>query len=206
MVVGDRTPESTREAITTLSMYKNLTSNAPFMAFYDVKNAKMCNIYVVGGGLTHAEPVVDTDHFARFVNIVSPLMQPNRDIFWVLVGRTESNHDKIKQILNEQGLTWDTYFLCYNTTSMIKGGHWTRTGEVASSKNIENALCVYKNIRAKMPPTRDHVDKGSFVETEVIRQVPVLSHRHQAFVPLSVRETSLKSMAGVPLVCMEGQP
>ena len=34
-----------KASVTTTRLYKNLTEDVPCMAFYDVKNAKLCNIY-----------------------------------------------------------------------------------------------------------------------------------------------------------------
>ncbi len=34
-----------KASVTTTRLYKNLTEDVPLMAFYDVKNAKLCNIY-----------------------------------------------------------------------------------------------------------------------------------------------------------------
>ena len=53
------------------------------MGFYDVKNAKLCNIYE-GEGLTHREPLLDEDDFERYLHAVDPLLHPGRDVLWVL--------------------------------------------------------------------------------------------------------------------------
>ena len=81
--------------VTSTRLYRNLTEAVPLIAFYDVKNAKLCKIFA-GEGLTHREPLLDEDDFERFVQTVEPLMQPGRDILWVLAGRTDSNLPKIK--------------------------------------------------------------------------------------------------------------
>ena len=74
--------------ITSTRLYRNLTEAVPLMALYDVKNAKLCKIFE-GECLTHREPLLDETDFDRFVQTVEPLMQPGRDILWVLAGRTD---------------------------------------------------------------------------------------------------------------------
>ncbi len=47
-------------------------------------------------GLTHREPIVDEADFERFTETVTPLLQPKRDVVWILCGRMENNAAKLK--------------------------------------------------------------------------------------------------------------
>ena len=85
-----------QKSVTTTRLSHNLTEDAPFMGFYDVKNARLCNIFE-GEGLMHREPIVDVDDIERFLATVVPLMRPGRDLIWVLAGRTESNLAKLRK-------------------------------------------------------------------------------------------------------------
>ena len=86
----------------TRRLYQNLTDAAPCMGFYDVKNAKLCNIYE-GENLMHREPLFDEDDFERCLNAVDPLLHPGRDVVWVLCGRTESNINKLRKVRLQVG-------------------------------------------------------------------------------------------------------
>ena len=50
-------------------------------------------------GLTHREPLIDEKDFERFIATMEPLLQPRRDVMWVLAGRTKSNIPKLEKIL-----------------------------------------------------------------------------------------------------------
>ena len=150
-------------------------------------------------GLTHREPLLEEADFARFVATVEPLMKWGRDVLWVMTGRTDSNLPKIKKILRAQKMNFEAFYLCYNTKQMQQYGHWKRQRGPANSKSLEQALYVYKGrVPKNMPKNRMFVDAGSPLFNQVVKNVPVLAPKHQAFVCREVRETSLQSMAGVP--------
>ena len=44
-LIAEGTHAEIKASVTTTRLYKNLTENVPCMAFYDVKNAKLCNTY-----------------------------------------------------------------------------------------------------------------------------------------------------------------
>ena len=74
--------------VTKTRLYQNLAEAATVMGVYDVKNARLCNIYE-GTGLTHVEPALDEPDFERFVKACSPLLEIGRDVMWVFGGRTD---------------------------------------------------------------------------------------------------------------------
>ena len=184
--------------VTSTRLYQNLTENAPCMGFYDVKNAKLCNIYD-GEGLTHREPLIDEADFERFLNAVEPLLCPGRDVVWVLAGRTDSNLPKLKKIIGKFKLHLEVFYLCYNTKQMQQYGHWQRQRGLANSKSLEQAWYLYKGrVPKTMPKFRQNVDAGSPLFNQVVRNVPVLAPKHHAYVSKAVRQTSLATMTGVP--------
>ena len=78
-----------------------------------------------GDNLTHREPLVDTVDLERVVNLAESMMQPVRDVMWILAGRTDSNLPKIKKLLHKYNLKNETYYLIYNTKSMTQYGHFS---------------------------------------------------------------------------------
>ena len=150
-------------------------------------------------GLTHREPLLEEKDFERFVATVEPLMKGGRDVLWVMTGRTDSNLPKIKKILKAQKMNFEAFYLCYNTKQMKQYGHWKREKGLANSKSVEQALYVYKGrVPKNKPKNRMFVDAGSSLFNQVVKNVPVLAPKHQAFVCREVREISLQTMAGVP--------
>ena len=192
-----------RASVTTTRLYKNLTEAATVMGFYDVKNARVCSVFE-GQGLTHREPVLDEDDFERYLQSLEPMMTANRDVLWVLGGRTETNRPKLKRLLSKHKLKQQAFHLCYNTKQMQQYGHFQRQGGIANSRNHEVLLCCYKGKAPKqLAKTRVHVDPGSSVFTEVVRNVPVLAPKCHAMVSRDIRETTLFSMIGVDVAAEE---
>jgi len=142
--------------------------------------------------------VLDEGDFERFVATVDPLLKAGRDVLWVLVGRTESNLPKVRKLLTKYRMCVHVFYLCYNVKQMSGYGYWKRQRGIANSKSLEVALYCYKGKSPKnQPKNRMHVDAGSCLFDSVLRNVPVLAPKHQAFVSKEVRETSLRSMQGV---------
>ena len=143
--------------------------------------------------------MVDEVDFDRFVTCCKPLLFPARDVIWVLAGRTESNLYKLKKVLTKHGLRHHTFYLCYNAKQMLQYGHWKRQRGIANSKTLEQALLVYKEkVPKNMPKERVYVDAGSALFNQVVRNVPVLAPKNQAYVPRQVRDESVRNMTGVP--------
>ena len=67
---------------------------------------------------------MDEDDFDRFVETCEPLMKPSRDVMWVLVGRTDTNLEKVKRILRQHNLHFDKFWLMYNYKLMQLFGHF----------------------------------------------------------------------------------
>jgi hypothetical protein len=149
-------------------------------------------------GLIQREPLVDEVHFERFVAAADPLLRPDRDILWVLAGRTDTNHAKLKKILHQYKMHFEVFYLCYNNKQMHAYGHWKRQRGMANSKEIEQAFYCYKGRLPKgRPAKRMYVDAGTSLFNQIVKNVPVLEPCKQAFVSKVVRDISLCSMVGV---------
>ena len=139
-----------KSSITKTRLYSNLTEEVPFMAFYDVKNARLCSVFE-GEGLLHREPMLDQPDLERFLATVVPMMRAGRDFCWIMAGRTESNIGKIKKTLHHAGtansaiaerLYHEVFYLTYNIKQMQQYGHWRRQRGIANSTSIEQLYCI----------------------------------------------------------------
>ena len=54
-LVAQLTPLEIAASVTNTRLYQNLTDAAPFMAFYDVKNAKLCSVFEGEGATTRSQ-------------------------------------------------------------------------------------------------------------------------------------------------------
>ena len=197
LLVAEGSDVEVYATVTKTRLYQNLTEAATVMGFYDVKNARLCNIYE-GTGLTHREPALDEADFERYVKSFSPLMESGRDVMWVLGGRTDTNRVKIKRILAKNLFNVQVFHLCYNTKQMMQYSHFKRQRGVANSRSHELLFLCYKGRMPKqLAKTRTYVDGGSPMFNEVVRNVPVLAPKNHALVTRDIREKSLQSMTGV---------
>ena len=138
VVLASGTRAEIKANVTSTRLYQNLTEAAPCMGFYDVKNAKLCNIYE-GEVLTHREPLLDEEDFERYLRAVDPLLHPGRDVLWVLCGRTESNLGKLREIVAKFRFHVEVFYFVYNTKQMQLYGHWQRQRGLANPKSLEQA-------------------------------------------------------------------
>ena len=196
LIVAEGTAVEINASLTQTRLYQNLSESSTVMGFYDIKNARLCNVFE-GQGLTHREPAVDEADLERYLKSLCPLMQPGRDVLWVLTGRTESNLPKIKKLLGENNFHCQQFHLCYNMKQMQAFGHFKRQRGVANSRSHEIMLLCYKGRLPKnLATTRAHVDPGSTLFQEVVKNVPVLPQKSHALVTKEVREISLQNMVG----------
>ena len=205
LVVAEGTDVEIYQNLTQTRFYKNLTDSASLMGFYDVKNARMCNVFE-GQPLTHREPAVDEADFERYLKSLNPMLVAGRDVLWVLTGRAESNLPKMKRLLNKHLYNHRQFHLCYNTKQMHLYGHFTRQRGFANSRSHEVLLLCYKGkIPKHLPKIREHVDAGTNVWCEVVKNVPVLHQKNHALVSKQIREQSLQSMIGTCITEMEAK-
>lgn len=165
----------------------------------------MCGIFE-GEGLTHREPALDEEDFERYVKSFSPLAQHGRDILCVLGGRTQTNNGKLRRIMTRNGFVSKEFHLCYNAKQMVQYGLFKRQRGVANSRNHELLFLCYKGRVPKLlARTRAHVDAGSLVFNEIVRNVPVLHPKGHALVSRAIRETSLRAMIGIDVAEVESK-
>ena len=55
--------------------------------------------------IVQREPLVDMDQFGSFCTVANNLMQPHRDLAWILLGKCEGAYAKIKKEITELGWT-----------------------------------------------------------------------------------------------------
>ena len=74
-----------------------------------------------------------------FTELVDGIMKAGEDFCWVMCGRHESNHDKIKAIVGK--LRWKTkcFHLVYDARLLGKW-YWKRMRGLANSKSLEKML------------------------------------------------------------------
>ena len=101
-------------------------------------------------------------------------MQPERDVMWVLGGRTDTNRRKLLRILTKNAFNMQLFHFCYNTKQMMQYGHIKKQRGIANSRSHELLFLCYKGrVPKQLAKTRVHVDGGSPIFNEVVRNVLV---------------------------------
>ena len=129
--------------------------------------------------------------------MVDCIMKAGEDFCWIMCGRHESNHDKIKAIVGK--LRWKTkcFHLVYDAR-LLQKWYWKRMRGLANSKSVEKVLLCWKGRLPEMlPKNRQYVDKDTPLYHEVMLKVPVIAPKDLTFVGKEVREISLRTMGGV---------
>ena len=89
---------------------------------------------------------------------------------------------------------------------MVQYGFFKKQRGVANSRSHELLFLCYKGrLPKQLAKMRAHVDAGSLVFNEVVRNVPVLSQKRHALVSREIREKSLQSMIGVDVTEAEAK-
>ena len=183
--------------VTSTRLYQNLGSATRFMAFYDVKNAKLLERQ---GMRMRWEPGIDVARFERFLSMVESIAKPGEDFCWILAGSSESAAKRVVAALTKKGATWKfkQYFLVYDTKQLQKW-YWTGMRGLANSRTTEKAYLCWKGACPKnMPKHRYYVDAGSGLYVNTMLRVPVLAPKDLTFVDRAVSETSMKVMGASP--------
>ena len=100
-------------------LYQIWGSHVRVCFFYDVKNARLVNVFD-RESLTHQEPFFDKDDLERFISLAEPMLTPGHkkergvddqvgDVMWILTGRTDSNVPRIKKLLTQLGLSSELF-------------------------------------------------------------------------------------------------
>ncbi|MDA8584365.1 hypothetical protein N9L68_09010 [bacterium] len=99
-----------------------MTNAVRFMAFYDVKDARLVErrddepIY-------QREPKVDMEQFIHFCQVANNLMQPNRDLVWTFLGMCDSSGANIKKHITMLGWNSKPIHMFYARAQLAKYGH-----------------------------------------------------------------------------------
>jgi hypothetical protein len=153
------------------------------------------------------EPLVDVDDLERFMGAYDVIMARGQDLCWILGGRHESGPIEVKKLLKKYNWKFKLFYAVYNVKQMQIYGCFKRQKGLANSMNVEVLFMCYKGTVPKgLPSVRSLVDEGSSLWNQVMRNVPVLSPKLQAWVEPSLRNQSLSSMNGeVPVDDEDGE-
>ena len=202
--------EELQNSVTSTEMYTNLSqSGCRFMGFYDVKNAKLCELYE-GELLIQREPMLDVGHFQQFLDAMSAIMKDGQDVCWILAGRLGENEKAIKTELHQQSWKFKTLIFVYDC-KLLEKFYWRKCRGFANGSTHEKAFFCWKgSIPKGLPTERWYVNRGSSTYVEVMLHVPVAPPTELAFVEKGVRDMSLKSLIAAPSVppagsAMEGK-
>ena len=125
-------------------LYQNLSQDAKFMAFYDVKNARLTDRKAGQEHTTVREPLIDMDKFSAFCAIVHSLLKAGQgDVVWILAGKTDSNMQKIRKKITELGWKFKAIHLIYDWRNQQKW-YFKKMRGMANSKTYEKALLCWK--------------------------------------------------------------
>ena len=87
--------------LSSTRLYQNLSQDVRFMGFYDVKNALLLDRRI-DESIIQREPLLDMDKFRTFCVTANAVMQPNRDLVWILTGRTDKAFEKIHKEISSK--------------------------------------------------------------------------------------------------------
>ena len=105
---------------------------------------------------------------------------------------------EIRKLLQEAKLNSEMFFFCYNTKQMKQYGHFKRERGLANSKSIEPVFLCWKGLVPRcVAKHRVYVDAGSTTFHQIMKSVPILPPKQQAYVSSDVRDKSLATMIGV---------
>ena len=165
-------PELIREKVSSTRLYANLTKDVRFMGFYDVKNAKLLDRRE-DESIVQREPLVDMDQFGSFCDVANVLMQPHRDLVWILLGKSDSAFLKHKRKITELGWKDKVLHLVYSR-ALIQKLYVKRMRGMANNRTYGRLLICWKGrFPAGPPKERQFVDAGSAIYEDTMLKVLV---------------------------------
>ena len=184
--------------VASTDLYQQLASEAArFQGIYDVKNARISEIYE-GNSIFQKQPPLDVEDFETFSEVMHNLMKDGCDVYWILCGRYEVSYTAIMEFIKKKGWNWKMWYLNYDVKAMAKY-YWKRCRGLANSNSLEKIILCWKGkLPAKVPNERYYVDVGSRLYNEVVNKVPVTPPKELAWVDKDVRVESLKSLVAGP--------
>ena len=186
------------KSVASTELYQNLSEEqARFIGIYDVKNAKLAEVYE-GQSLFQREPHLDETDFTNFLAAWSQLAKANVDLLWVLCGRHQTSLDAVRKHLKEKGMDCKMFHFIYNFKQM-QAVYWKKQRGIANSRSLEPVLVCWKGkMPTGMAKERYYIDQGSSMFCAVVNRVPICKPEQLAWVDRSVREASLKTLAAPP--------
>ena len=174
-------PELIREKVSSTRLYANLTKDVRFMGFYDVKNAKLLDRRE-DESIVQREPLVDMDQFGSFCDVANVLMQPHRDLVWILLGKSDSAFLNIKKKITELGWKDKVLHLVYSR-ALIQKLYVKRMRGMANNRTYDNMfICWEGRFPAGPPKERQFVDAGSAIYEDTMLKVRVLHPKDLTYV------------------------
>ena len=102
VLTQDGTHQEVTARLSSTRLYQNLTESAKFMAFYDVKNAKLIDRRPKET-VVQREPLLDVPKFTAFCEVANGVMKHDSDFVWILPGKSEGSVDRIRKKVAEYG-------------------------------------------------------------------------------------------------------
>ena len=196
VLTQDGTHQELTARLSTTRLYQNLTESVRFMAFYDVKNARLMDRRPTET-LVQREPLVDMSKFTAFCEVANGVLKHDRDFVWILAGRSDANADKIRKKVAEFGWRDKAVHLVYDWKKFQKW-YVKKMRGMANSKSYEKAILCWKGkFPSGLPRDRQYVDAGSALYVDTMVKVPVLHPKDLTYVDASVLAESLKTMCGL---------
>ena len=96
ILTQDGTHTEMTAQLSSTRLYQNLTESVKFMAFYDVKNAKLMDRRP-SETVVQREPMVDMDKFTAFCRVTNGVLKNGIDFVWILAGKSEVNEKIAKR-------------------------------------------------------------------------------------------------------------
>ena len=85
VLTQDGTHQEMSAQLSSTRLYQNLTESVKFMAFYDVKNARLL-VRRPGETAVQREPIVDMAKFAAFCEVTNNVLKSGHDFVWLCQG------------------------------------------------------------------------------------------------------------------------
>ena len=196
VLTQDGTHQEVSARLSATRLYQNLTEQGRFMAFYDVKNAKLMERRQ-SETIVQREPLIDMEKFTAFCQVASNVLKPGCDFVWILAGKSDFNVQRIRQKVAEFGWKDKAVHLVYDFKISHKW-YVKKMRGMANSKSYEKAILCWKGkFPSGLPKDRQYVDVGSALYVDTMLKVPVLHPKDLTYVDMSVLAESLKTMCGL---------
>ena len=196
ILTQDGTHQELTAQLSSTRLYQNLTESVRFMAFYDVKNARLMERRPTET-VVQREPLVDMAKFTAFCEVVNGVLKHGRDFVWILAGKSDANVEKIRKKVAELGWRDKAVHLVYDWKKFQKW-YVKKMRGMANSKTYEKAILCWKGkFPSSLPKDRQYVDVGSALYNDTMVKVPVLHPKDLTYVDASVLAESYKTMCGL---------